>query len=198
MSYFQSFIFGLTIALSIGPIAILILNQSINCGLKNGALCGLGAATADLTYALIAFTFGNVLFSLLESYKGIIPLISAVILILFGIWMIFTMMKKKDTNKAVKYSLTCRYPFVTTYGLTIANPLTIIVFASFAGIVSSENESNIFIHAIIIFIASLIIQLIIAFAGSHLARFFSNPKTLLYFNLISALGIIILGITKLI
>jgi len=31
-----------------------------------------------------------------------------------------------------------------------------------------------------------------------LAKFFSNHKTLLYFNLISALGIIILGITKLI
>ncbi len=41
MSYLQTFVFGITLAIAIDPIAILILNRSINCGFKNGALCGL-------------------------------------------------------------------------------------------------------------------------------------------------------------
>ncbi len=95
MSYIQTFIFGITLGLSIGPIAILILNQSINCGFKNGAFCGIGAATADLTYAIIAFTSGSFLLPLLKSQTDNIPLVSAAILIVFSLWMIYTTFKKK-------------------------------------------------------------------------------------------------------
>ncbi len=197
MSYIQTFIFGITLAISVGPIAILILNQGINCGLRNGAMCGLGAAIADLTYAIVAFTIGGLLIPLLEDQKEIIPIVSSAVLVLFGIWMIYSTLKKRSSEKKSKYSLTCKYPLITTYGLTIANPLTIVVFIGFAGLLTSEGEVNIFAHALIIFIASLLVQMLIAFAGSKLATFFSRPKTLLYFNLASAFGIMLLGISKL-
>lgn len=197
MSYVQTFIFGITLAISIGPIAILILNQGINCGLKNGALCGLGAAMADLTYAIGAFTIGGLLIPLIENKKELIPIISSAVLVFFGLWMIYTTFQKKSSEKRGKYSLTCKYPFITTYGLTIANPLTIVVFVGFAGLITSDGEANIFIHALIIFIASLLVQMLIAFAGSKLAAFFSRPKILLYFNLASAFGIMLIGISKL-
>ena len=197
MSYLQTFIFGLTLGLSIGPIAILILNQSINCGFKNGALCGLGAATADLTYAIITFTFGSVLLSLLNNHMDIIPVVSALILIIFGLWMIYTTFRKKEHKEAGKYSLTCKFPLITTYGLTIANPLTIIVFSGFAGILTAQENSNVLIHALVIFLASLSIQMLIALAGSKLSGFFSKPVTLLYFNVVSALGIIVIGVSQL-
>ena len=197
MSYIQTFIFGTTIALSIGPIAILILNQSINCGLRNGALCGLGAAMADFTYAIVAFTAGNVLFSLLENNKESIPLISSAVLVSFGLWMIYSTLKKPSSDSTKKYTLTCEWPFATTYGLTIINPLTIIVFAGFVGLLELDGAGNIFLHALVILIASLLVQTLIAFAGSKLAHFISKPSTLLYFNLASSSGIMILGISKL-
>ncbi len=196
MSYFQTFLFGLTLAISIGPIAILILNQSVNCGLKNGLLCGLGAASADFTYAIIAFSAGKFIFSLLEKQKEIIPVVSSSVLILFGLWMIFTTLKKKSGKDRGKYSLTCKFPLATTYGLTMANPLTILVFAGFAGLMSGEGEDHILLHALILFMASLSVQLLIAFAGSKLALFFTRPSTLLYFNLASACGIMIFGILR--
>lgn len=197
MSYIQTFIFGITLAISIGPIAILILNQSINCGFRNGALCGIGAATADLTYAIIAFTAGSLLLPLLESQKESIPVVSSIVLIVFSIWRIYTTLKKRSSENNRKYTLACRLPFLTTYGLTIVNPLTIVVFAGYAGLVSTEGHGHSFIHALVIFIASLTIQILIALAGSKLARFFSNQRTLLYFNLASSLGIMIIGISKL-
>jgi arginine exporter protein ArgO len=67
----------------------------------------------------------------------------------------------------------------------------------FAGLLTSDGEANIYTHALIIFIASLLVQMLIAFAGSKLATFFSRPKTLLYFNLASAFGIMLLGVSKL-
>jgi arginine exporter protein ArgO len=79
----------------------------------------------------------------------------------------------------------------------MANPLTIIVFVGFAGLLTSDTNGNIFLHALVIFIASLLVQMLIAITGSKLARFFSKPTTLLYFNLASSLGIMLLGISKL-
>jgi threonine/homoserine/homoserine lactone efflux protein len=197
MSYIQTFIFGITLAISIGPIAILILNQSINCGFKNGALCGIGAATADLTYAITAFTAGSLLLPLLERQKESIPIVSSVVLIVFSFWMIYSTLKKRCSGNNQKYTLACKWPFLTTYGLTIVNPLTIVVFAGYAGLVSADGHGNSFIHALVIFIASFTIQILIALAGSKLARFFSNQRTLLYFNLASSVGIMVIGISKL-
>ena len=110
---------------------------------------------------------------------------------------IYTTFKKNPSDNDGKYSLTCKWPLLTTYGLTIANPLTIIVFVGFAGLLTADGNGNIFLHALVIFIASLLVQMLIAIAGSKLARFFSKPTTLLYFNLASSLGIMLLGISKL-
>lgn len=197
MSYIGTFLFGITLAISIGPIAILILNQSINCGLKNGALCGLGAASADFTYAIVAFTMGSLMIPFLEGQKEVIPYISSAVLIIFGLWMLYTSVKTKAVAKEGRIPLTCKLPFFTTYGLTIANPLTIIVFAGFVGLVGADGGGNIFMHAIIIFVASLLIQMLIAIAGSRLSQLFSKPSTLLYFNIASSIGIMLFGISQL-
>ena len=197
MTYTATFIFGITLAISIGPISILILNQSINCGIRNGVLCGLGAAIADFTYAMVAFTAGHLIFPVLENEKENIPLFSSAVLIIFSFWMIITIFKKKSSTSKSKYSLTCRLPFLTTYGLTITNPLTMVAFSGLAGFLSSGKDADILLHALLIFIASFIIQMLIAFTGSKLSHLFSSPKILLYFNLASALGILIFGIAKL-
>ena len=197
MSYIQTFIFGMTLAISIGPIAILILNQSLNYGLRNGVLCGLGAATADFTYAMIAFSAGQFLSTYLEVRKESIPLVSAAVLVIFSLGMFYSTIKNRSSVNNRKYSLTSNWPFLTTYGLTMANPLTMIVFTGFSGIIISESSGNIFLHALVLFLASLIIQTLIALAGNKLAHIITKPSTLLYLNLASSLGIMLLGISKL-
>ena len=197
MSYIQTFIFGITLALSVGPIAILILNRSMNCGLRNGVLSGLGAALADLTYAIIAFTAGHFIFPYLELQKDSIPLISGAVLVIFSFWMIYSTFKNRSAENKQKDSISCKWPLITTYGLTIANPLTIIVFTGFSGLLMADGVSNIYLHAFVIFIASLLIQTLIALAGNKLAHFITKPSTLLYFNLASSLGIMLLGLSKL-
>jgi threonine/homoserine/homoserine lactone efflux protein len=56
----EAFLFGFTLAIAVGPIAILIFNQTINCGLKTGIFSALGAASADLTYAILTFSSGGI------------------------------------------------------------------------------------------------------------------------------------------
>jgi threonine/homoserine/homoserine lactone efflux protein len=169
----------------------------MNCGLKNGVLSGLGAAMADFTYAMVAFSAGQFLSTYLEVRKESIPLVSASVLIIFSLWMFYSTIKNRSSDHNRKYSFTCNWPFLTTYGLTVANPLTIIVFTGFSGLIISESTGNIFLHAIVILIASLLIQTLIALAGNKLAHLITKPSTMLYFNLASSLGIMLLGISKL-
>lgn len=196
MTIIETFLFGFSLAIAIGPIAILILNQSITCGFRNGVFSGIGAALADFTYAISAFIAGNFLTSFLEVQKNRLPVFSSAVLIAFGIWMLYATFRKTDTAAKGNHMLTCKYPLATTYGLTLANPLTIVVFAGFAGTLSGADQGNAVLHALIIFIASLTVQLLIAFGGRKLARFITGPKALLYFNAASSLGIILLGIVK--
>ncbi len=55
----KSFLFGVTMASAVGPIALLILSHGLRDGFKPAAAAGLGAALADLTYASIAFALGR-------------------------------------------------------------------------------------------------------------------------------------------
>ena len=57
----KPFLFGVTMASAVGPIALLILSYGLRDGFKPAAAAGLGAALADLTYAGIAFALGSAL-----------------------------------------------------------------------------------------------------------------------------------------
>jgi threonine/homoserine/homoserine lactone efflux protein len=50
----KAFVFGAVVAGSIGPIALLIFGIAVRQGFAAGAFAGLGAALADLLYALAA------------------------------------------------------------------------------------------------------------------------------------------------
>jgi len=87
-AFLKSLTFGAVIAASIGPVALLIVGTAANRGLWSGFFAGLGAALADLVYALVAFSTGALLLPLLEAQVRAIRIGSALLLIGFAILMI--------------------------------------------------------------------------------------------------------------
>ena len=193
-----AFLFGLTLAISIGPIAILIINQSINCGIRAGIACGFGAALADFTYALVAFKLGSFLQHFIAGKEVVFQIASSLVLSAFGIWMVFSSLKLFNKHKKAGDSLplVCRKPLMTTYLLTIANPLTIIVFSGISGQMQISTNTDIIIRSILLFSGSLAVQLFLATLGIGLRRFFYRPKVLTSLNILSGIGIIVLSIVK--
>ncbi|MGH8250983.1 MAG: hypothetical protein ACREVI_09875 [Steroidobacteraceae bacterium] len=51
-AFWKALLFGVVVAGSIGPIALLIFGTAARRGLAAGCFAGLGAALADLVYAL--------------------------------------------------------------------------------------------------------------------------------------------------
>jgi arginine exporter protein ArgO len=198
MELVQSFLFGLTIALAIGPIALLIISYGMNCGFKTAALSGTGAALADLTYSLIAFAAGSGITLVLANYVEEVQTVASFILTVFGSWMLYEAWRKRNLTRASQHDTKCRHPLLGTYALTIINPLTIFLFIGFAGRSEVQDMPGIVLNGLGVFTGSLIIQLCLALFGNMLKNIFSNNKAVFALNVISALAIIVLGASKII
>ena len=71
--FLQSFLFGVTLAAAVGPIALLIVNYGISRGFRAAFAAGCGAAVADLLYAMLAFVAGAQLLVWLEDKHALSP-----------------------------------------------------------------------------------------------------------------------------
>jgi len=191
----KCFMFGLTIALAIGPIAILIIQKGISYGAKPAVFSGIGAALCDGTYALIAFFASAAIIHPIIENKNLIANISSVILLAFGCWIIFEAFKNKNKVKIEKKSsLKSAHHLFSTYLLTLSNPMTIIVFIGFAG----QTKYNLsFWHGVVlsaaVFIGSLIVQIAIALTGVFFGNIAKKGNLPFYLNVLSGCVIAFFG-----
>ena len=185
MEYFQSFIFGIALAVSIGPIALIIIASGIQSGYRAAMTCALGAGLADFLLALLGFNFGVFLIDFLGNHQKIIRLGSTTLLFFIAFRMIIKGFDRKspigqETGGA-------NFGFVATFFLTIVNPLTILVFWAF--FVKLGVESDFFksiILAICLFSGSMFVQAFLAFFGSWIRNSSYVSKNLKYLNFIGA------------
>lgn len=191
----EAFLFGLTLAIAIGPIALLILNASVNRGTSAGMACGAGAASADFTFAFITFTAGAGLLALLDANRALIAMIAAGTLCALGLWLLSQAWRQRHHD--IKRRDVAGPGFVTTYLLTLANPLTILFFAAWIG----SQQTNLGWTAILtvslaVFAGSFLVQAALAFGGGAL-RGLLHPRVLLAANAVSGAGILGFGIFRL-
>jgi putative LysE/RhtB family amino acid efflux pump len=114
---------GLCIAAPIGPIGMLVLKESLKRGPRAGLACGFGAALADLTYGSLAVAGVRIL----NGYDRL----SAVFGGSFLLWLAWKSWREKPAIDApgVKGSSLLNGT-LTTFVLTISNPMTILLFAA--------------------------------------------------------------------
>lgn len=189
----EAFLFGITIAIAIGPIALLIVNASINRGMKAGLACGAGAAFADFTFALCAFLAGQTLLAPLETQRGRISEFAALFLCGLGAWLAWQAWRRRD---ALHVAQGVRDPgFLGTWLVTLANPLTVLLFTAWLGSRRmSVSPTDSFLLALAVFSGSLLVQSALVLSGGALRPLLARPGTLFAANLLSAAGIVAIGV----
>lgn len=121
---------GFAIAASPGPIFFVCLRRTLLRGRLYGIVSGLGVATADGFYAAIAaFGFAAVV-SVVVSGRRPLALTGGAVLIGLGIRILFERPNRPAEAPATGSGLAWAY--VSTLGLTVTNPATIISFAALA------------------------------------------------------------------
>jgi threonine/homoserine/homoserine lactone efflux protein len=193
----RSLLIGISIAAPVGPIGILCIRRTLAEGRIAGFISGLGAATADAFYGAIA-AFGLTFISLfLLQHTLWLRLGGGIFLLYLGVRTFFavpTSSEANDSSPSKKRGL-LRY-YVSTFLLTITNPLTILSFAAiFAGIgVLNSEMSNDYFAAVIMVMGIFIGSCAWWFILSGLTGYFRrkiNATTMIWIN--RASGAIIIG-----
>ena len=131
-SFLQGVVVGFSIAAPVGPIGLLCIQRTLSSGRVSGLVSGLGAATADATYGAVAGFGVTFVSTFLISQQLWIRLAGGTFLIVLGA-RIFLSVPKESAEVAGRRRLTSNY--LSTFALTLSNPLTIVAFAAvFAGL----------------------------------------------------------------
>jgi threonine/homoserine/homoserine lactone efflux protein len=127
----RGFLLGFAVAASPGPIFFLCLRRTLLRGRLYGLLSGLGVATADGAYAAIAAFGIAALTSAIAGGRRPLAVIGGAALILLGARILLDRRQATgETPGATGSGLAWAY--ASTFGLTIANPATVISFAALA------------------------------------------------------------------
>jgi threonine/homoserine/homoserine lactone efflux protein len=130
----RGLLIGFSIAAPVGPIGVLCIRRTLADGRATGLAVGLGAATADAVYGAIAGFGLTAISSLLVRQQGILRLVGGLFLCYLGV-RTFLASPARDAARAGGAGPGLLGAFTSTFGLTLANPATILSFvAVFAGL----------------------------------------------------------------
>ncbi len=124
----RGFILGLSIAAAVGPITLLVIRRTLGSGWLVGMASGLGVATADGTYGAIAAFGISAASDLLVSLARPLGLIGGAVLLVIGARTVRGAHVPPVATPATTRGLVRAY--VSVLGLTLTNPLTILLFAA--------------------------------------------------------------------
>ncbi len=130
--FFKGLAFGFLLAATVGPMWVLCFRRTLAQGALAGFVSGMGIAVADGFYGAVAAFGLTAISGFLLRHSFWLGLIGGVFLLYLGIRSLVAKPEQVQENQA-KTSLT--QAFLSTLGLTLANPPTILAFAAiFAGL----------------------------------------------------------------
>lgn len=189
--FFKGLMIGFSIAMPVGPIGLLCIRNVLTFGMLCGLITGLGAACADAVYGALAGFGVTTVSSFLETHGAYVQICGALFLCYLGI---STFFGKASNTGSKELSLTNSRAFLTTFLLTLTNPMTIISFAGvYAGLGIGHESSNVnqaLITTLGVFLGSIVWWFILSLSASIFRDKFT-AKSSIWLNKIS--GSILLG-----
>lgn len=182
---------GFAIAAPVGPIGVLCIQRTLNRGSSFGFVSGLGAATADACYGIIAAFSVAAVFNFLSAQKIWFSLAGGLYLGYLGIKAFRTVPANQIETSDGMGRLSA---YLSIFVLTLTNPMTIFAFAAvFAGFGFGNTDGN-YLNALIlvvgVFTGSALWWLTLSVVTGLIRRKF-NTGHLAWINRIS--GAVIIG-----
>jgi len=181
--------FGFLLAATVGPMWVLCLRRTLASGALVGLASGLGIAVADGFYGAVAAFGLTAISGFLLAHAFWIGLVGAIFLVYLGIR---TLTAKPEMLEGEVKKLNLPAAFLSTLGLTLTNPPTILAFAAiFAGLglASSADYAAAALIVAGVFAGSAAWWVILALGAGKL-RDRLGPRLFRAINIVSGLTIL--------
>ena len=146
----KGIIIGLSVSIPLGPIGIIAIQRTLTKGKISGFVSGLGAGFADTIYAVLAGFGITIIVDFLVEHHILFQAIGGIFLLYLGIRTFYKNPIKQFRQPKGKSNLIG--DFLSTFFLTISNPLAIFLFIGvFAAIgLMDTNFDNLTLSYIIL------------------------------------------------
>jgi threonine/homoserine/homoserine lactone efflux protein len=192
--FLRGLLIGISIAAPVGPIGVLCIRRTLAEGKLIGFLSGLGAASADMLYGAIAAFGLTVVSDLLVENAIWLRIIGGCFLLYLGVK---TFLEKPADHAAQADQNGYLGAYISTFFLTITNPMTILSFAAiFAGTMFLGQASSPIVIVAGVFTGSASWWLALSF-GVGMLRERLNKNLMMWINRASGLIIITFGMIAL-
>ena len=181
--FLKGVVVGIVIAVPVGPVGVMCIRRTVFEAKLAGFVSGLGAATADAVFGVIAGFGLTVVSDWLLGYQRWLRAAGACILLAVGGRSLLAKPQSKVVSAPDPGSVSWYY--ASTFALTLTNPVTILAFlAIFAAVGLSGAEATLGRAAILVlgvWVGSLLWWLVLSFGiGSCLRSF--EPRHLTWIN----------------
>lgn len=194
----KGLIVGFLASIPLGPVGILCIQRTINKGRYSGLISGMGAATVDMFFALVAALGLTYIINFIEEKQFFIQLIGGGVLIFLGT-KIFNTNPIKQIRKHRRKKNKLIEDYLSVLFLTLSNPLAVFLFiAAFAGIgMVTSNDSSLKSSLIVlgVFLGATLWWLTLTFFIDFFRKHF-RLKQLWWINKIAGVLIIVFGVVS--
>jgi threonine/homoserine/homoserine lactone efflux protein len=196
---------GLAIAMQVGAVSLLLVETAVTGGPRVGVAAGMGVATADLGFAVIAAAAGGAAGAALASHEAEIRVIAATVIAAIAVHGLIEIARDgkgaaaeadatsgEEAAAGSPRSGTAASPrghFARFLAITAANPLTIASFAAVAAALSLDGPAAAAAFAAGVGIASAGWHLLLSLAAGHAGRWMT-PRVRRGFAVVGRLAVL--------
>jgi threonine/homoserine/homoserine lactone efflux protein len=191
----RGFALGFAVAASPGPIFFLCVRRTLTQGRLTGLFSGFGVATADAFYAVIA-TFGiAALAAAFAAGRRPLAVVGGAVLVVLGARILLER-RQAPVAATAPTGRGLAWAYVSTLGLTITNPATIVSFAALAATLGLGTGGSLLRPASVVagvLIGSAAWWCVLVIVASTL-RARLTPRLVGWISTVSGVAIAVLGI----
>jgi threonine/homoserine/homoserine lactone efflux protein len=162
---------GFAIAIPVGPMGLICIQRTLAHGRLSGLVSGSGAAVADALLASIGAFSITVIFSFITDHKSLLEILGGFLLLFLGVMSLIS--KQKEAELKIDSTLNRVEEFLSSFVLTITNPLSAFsFFVAFAAVSSRIGDGITFAATFVsgVFIGSCLWWIFLTYVTDKIAH----------------------------
>jgi threonine/homoserine/homoserine lactone efflux protein len=163
---------GVIIAAQFGAVSVLLVETAVAGGPRLGVAAGMGVATADFLFAVVATAAGGAAQSALEGHETEVRLVAAAVLAAIALHGLLAYARRGEGPAPA--AAAHRTHYARFLALTAVNPLTIVSFAAIAAALSFGGPAAAAAFAVGVGVGSATWHLVLTVAAGHAGRWMST------------------------